>query len=164
MLGPMKKALVLLATFLAPMANAGVMAFEFLAPRHVMPSDVKATLRSLAAEAITDCQRQLGSTIEQTDDYFTAVPIELAPHRSNAVLVLPTLDCYAFHGAHAIKFWVFLLTPVPSLVLSGAQDAMEVQKSSSNGLLDIITYYGTETTEYRYDGKTYVEHKRKRSE
>ena len=121
-----------------------------------MPADVKATLRKVAADGIADCQRQLGSTAEQTDDYFTAIPIRLSAKHSEAILVLPTQDCNSFIGAHAINFWVFIIHPSVKLVLSGAEDAMEIQKSGSNGLFDLITYYGTDRARYRYNGNEYV--------
>ena len=153
----MKQVLIALAlTLPSQIVAAEMLFFEELAPKHVMPAEVKAVLRKVAADGIADCQEQLGSTPEQTEDYFTAVPIRLSAKHSEAILVLPTQDCRSFRGAHAINFWVFLLEPNIKMLLSGSQDAMEIQKSSSSGLFNIHTYYGTEVTRYHYNGQEYV--------
>lgn len=130
---------------------------ELSQQRQPVPADVNAVIKGLASEDIEDCQEQLGLTAQQMQSYFTAHPVNLPGSKAQAVLVLPTQYCYAFFGAHAMSFWLFLVEPSGlRLVLSNRQDALEVKGTTRNGLPEISTYYGASETKYRFDGEQYV--------
>jgi len=149
----------LAATLFSTCAVAGTTySFEELAgQRHKVPAVVDAMLRNSVTGALEDCQKQLGFGKKQMESYFTSKAVELPGSTVDALLVVPTQYCYAFFGAHAVAFWLFLIEPSgPRLVLASTQDALEVKNEGANGLPNVSTYYGTSETKYQYNGQQYV--------
>jgi hypothetical protein len=150
--------LLFLLTVTMPVSAAKLYAFETLSEKvRPVQVDIRKALLATEAEEFQDCQRQIGFTNSQMEDYFTAIGIGLNAGKGQGLLVLPTKYCDAFFGAHAIAFWVFLTGPNnPRLVLTGRQDALEVSDSTVNGLANLTSYYGGTATHFVYNGKHYV--------
>jgi hypothetical protein len=144
----------------APIQAAQNYVFETLVEQaQPLPSNILKVLRESEAESWKDCRRQLDLSNDDMARYFTAIPISLS--RKKGTLVLPTKYCYAFFGAHAVSFWVFLTDGTePKLVLSGRQDGLRVLDTEVQGLAIVETYYGTTTTQFLYNGNSYVEVKK----
>ncbi|WP_428313315.1 hypothetical protein [Hydrocarboniphaga sp.] len=122
------------------------------------PAAIRTALAESEAAKLRDCQQQLGASDEQMASYFTAVKVDLGGATPPALLVLPTKYCYAFIGARAISFWLFLNAPAqpPKLVMSGRREALQVLDSSSHGLPDLAVFYGSKSIQYQYDGERYT--------
>jgi hypothetical protein len=157
----MKKLLVFIIIIFSsvPIDAAQDYVFETLtASVHPVPSDISIFLLSSEAEAVKDCQRQLKLTNKEMANYFTAVSIRLS--KKKGTLVLPTKYCYAFFGAHAVSFWIFITDdPTPRLILSGRQDGLRISDDEANGLPIIETFYGATSTRFIYNGDRYTESK-----
>lgn len=143
----------------ADASAATLYSFEQLqAAPQPLPRAIREILAESEAARLRDCQQQLGASDEQMASYFTAVKVDLGGAAPAALLALPTQYCYAFIGARAISFWLFLNAPAqpPKLVMSGRREALQVLDSSSLGLPDLAVFYGSKSIQYRYDGERYT--------
>jgi hypothetical protein len=88
---------------------------------------------------------------------FGALAVDLDGDEHTDYLVFPTGSCTDFFGAHAVGFWLLRGTGPEqwAVVGTGAEDTVELGASRHHGLRDLVTVYGVETTELRFDGRRY---------
>ncbi len=93
-----------------------------------------------------------------TRSFFAASALDLN-HDGHADLVV-TAGRYCLQGAHATPFWLFLKTPVGyALVFDSILDELEIQKTTTRGMRDIVTVAHTAISAsyhlQKWDGSAY---------
>jgi hypothetical protein len=128
------------------------------ASTHIAPADLQKAMVAFTKDDFIDCKKQLNLSHQNSDKYFSAIPISISKAEASVFLVFPSKHCFAFFGAHSVQFWIVSLDKNKqyNLLLSARQDGIEILSSFTNGFADLNLIYGNEKQEYHFNGKIYV--------
>jgi hypothetical protein len=125
--------------------------------QHIAPRAVQQFMQSAVQCDFSECVQESGLSPDACEHYFGSVKIALSRQAKKHHLVFPSSYCGAFHGAHAIAYWlVEEVTPIRFRILySGRSDGLTLRDTASHGYYDVESYYGSTYILLRFNGKTY---------
>jgi hypothetical protein len=131
------------------------------AAQHIAPAEIQQAMARIESTRLRESAEVHQFSDRTLASYFSAVPIDLGDRRAVAYLVFPSRYSTAFFGAHAISYWLLERRSDGSfrVLLSGADDRIEILPQRSHGRFDINSFYGDSVSRLRFDGNVY-QHKR----
>ena len=129
------------------------------AAQYTAPPDLQKTMALLTNKDLKGCRSQLSLSSSASSQYFAVAPIALSSSGTPTFIVFPSKYCYCFFGMHSVQFWVVAQDKNKTyrLLLSAREDGVKVLSSTTNGYSDLKLYYGTDETNYTFNGKFYNE-------
>jgi hypothetical protein len=127
------------------------------ASKHIAPARVQQAMREFEKKKFSDCVMQLQLSKSDQLQYFSSISISIGSSAENYFLVFPSKYCDAFFGAHAHAYWILCQDKLGhfKLLYSGRSDGLEILKTRSNGLKDLLSAYGFTFIILKYDGQSY---------
>jgi len=110
-----------------------------------------------------EAQRREGLWDGSMEHLIAVIPIDLNRDGIADYLAIPDHLIPDFHGAHAIRFWVFAGQAEGGfrLMLSGQEDSVRLSRTMSHGYRDVVGIYNQEIGNlWRYDGQSYQRQER----
>lgn len=127
------------------------------ASEYIAPPLIQTNMTATEMSELLECQAERKLSDDQIRMYFLAVQIDLNEDRVADYLVLPSIYCFPYFGAHSTEFWILLgqTNGAYKRVFEGRRDGVEILSTKHHGLRDLKLLYGNESELYRFVSSNY---------